>query len=57
VNITVGDVNEYQPRFTQRFYHARIPENVPTINSSLSPILEVIATDDDCYDKTILYSI
>ena len=54
VNITVGDLNEYQPRFTQRLYHTRIPENLSIDNSS---ILEIIATDDDCYDKTILYSI
>ena len=57
VNITVGDLNEYQPRFNQRFYYTRIPENLPIINSSSSPVLQIIATDDDCYDKTILYSI
>jgi hypothetical protein len=57
VNITVGDFNEYQPRFTQRFYHTRIPENLPIINSSSSSILHIIATDDDCYDKIIHYSI
>jgi hypothetical protein len=55
VNITVGDFNEYQPRFTQRFYHTRIPENLPINNSS--SILQIIATDDDCYDKIIHYSI
>ena len=27
------------------------------MNSLSSPILQIIATDDDCYDKTILYSI
>ncbi|CAF3636458.1 unnamed protein product [Adineta steineri] len=57
VNITVGDLNEYQPRFTQRIYHTSIPENFLTINSSLFPILQIIAIDDDCYDKTILYTI
>jgi hypothetical protein len=57
VNITVGDLNEYQPRFTQRFYHTRIPENLPIINSSSSPILQILATDDDCDDKIIHYSI
>ncbi|CAF3006864.1 unnamed protein product [Rotaria socialis] len=57
VNITVGDLNEYQPRFSQRFYHKRIPENIPITNSSSSSILQIIATDDDCSDETILYSI
>ncbi|CAF4466678.1 unnamed protein product [Rotaria sp. Silwood2] len=57
VNITVGDLNEYQPRFNQRFYHKGIPENVAITNSFSSPILQINATDDDCYDKTILYSI
>ncbi len=55
MNITVGDFNEYQPRFTQRFYHTRIPEDLPVINST--SILQIIATDDDCYDKIIDYSI
>ncbi|CAF0903050.1 unnamed protein product [Rotaria sordida] len=57
VNVTVGDLNEYQPRFNQRFYHKGIPENISIINSFSSPILQINATDDDCYDKTILYSI
>ncbi|CAF0984110.1 unnamed protein product [Rotaria sp. Silwood1] len=56
-NITVRDLNEYQPRFNQRFYHKGIPENFPITNSFSSPILQINATDDDCYDKTILYSI
>lgn len=38
----------------QRLYHARIPEDTPVSNTS---ILNVIATDDDCYDKVILYSL
>lgn len=55
VNVTVDDVNEYQPRFKQRSYHTRIAENV-TINTNLS-ILNVVATDDDCSDRIIFYSI
>ena len=55
VNITVGDLNEYQPRFTQRLYHTRIPENF-NFSSSL-PILQILATDDDCSDQIIHYSI
>ena len=54
MNVTVDDVNESQPRFKQRLYHTRIPENTPMSNLS---ILNVIATDDDCYDKVILYSL
>ncbi|CAF3518749.1 unnamed protein product [Rotaria sp. Silwood1] len=54
VNITIDDLNEYQPRFKQRLYHTHIPENTPISNTS---ILNVIATDDDCYDKIIHYSI
>lgn len=50
----MDDVNESQPRFKQRLYHTRIPENTPVSNLS---ILNVIATDDDCYDKIILYSL
>ena len=57
VNITIGDVNEYQPRFSQRFYHTRISENLPIINSTSSPILRIIAIDDDCSDRIIHYSI
>lgn len=53
VNITVGDVNEYHPKFTQRFYHARIAEN----HSSSLPVLQVRAIDDDCDDQLIDYSI
>lgn len=54
VNVTVDDVNEYQPRFKERFYHARLPENVPVTNAS---IMNVIATDDDCSDNIIIYSL
>lgn len=54
VNVTVDDVNESQPRFKQRLYHTRIPENTPVSNIS---ILNVIATDDDCYDHVIYYSL
>jgi hypothetical protein len=54
VNVTIDDVNEFQPRFKQRLYHTRIPENTPISNNS---ILNVIANDDDCYDKMIYYSI
>jgi hypothetical protein len=54
VNVTVDDVNEYQPRFKQRLYHTRIPENIPVTNTS---ILNVTATDDDCSDKIIVYSL
>ncbi|UJR20728.1 hypothetical protein I4U23_023848 [Adineta vaga] len=56
VNITVGDLNEYQPRFTQQLYHANIPENLFNRNTS-SSILQISAIDDDCYDQTILYTI
>ena len=51
----MDDVNEYQPRFKQRSYHTRIGENV-SISSNVS-ILNVVATDDDCSDRVILYSI
>ncbi|UJR28880.1 hypothetical protein I4U23_010100 [Adineta vaga] len=54
VNITIDDLNEFQPRFKQRLYHARIPEDTPVSNTS---ILNILATDDDCYDKIILYSL
>lgn len=54
VNVTVDDVNEYQPRFKQRSYHTRIAENVSITNAS---ILSVVATDEDCTDKILLYSI
>ncbi|CAF3493009.1 unnamed protein product [Rotaria sordida] len=54
VNITIDDLNEFQPRFKQRLYHTHISENTPISNTS---ILNVIATDDDCYDKIIHYSI
>jgi len=54
VNVTIDDVNEFQPRFKQNLYHTRIPENTPISNIS---ILNVIATDDDCYDKSIFYSL
>jgi hypothetical protein len=53
VNVTIDDVNEFQPRFKQLLYHTRIPENTPISNTS---ILNVLATDDDCYDKVIIYS-
>lgn len=54
VNVTIDDVNEFQPRFKQHLYHTRIPENTSISNVS---ILNVIATDDDCYDKVIIYSL
>ena len=54
VNVTVDDLNEYQPRFKQRLYHTRITENTPRTNTS---ILNVVATDEDCSDKIILYSL
>ena len=54
VNVTIDDVNEFQPRFKQPLYHTRILENLPVSNTS---ILNVIATDDDCYDKVIFYSL
>ncbi|CAF0749742.1 unnamed protein product [Adineta steineri] len=54
VNITIDDLNEFQPRFKQRLYHTRISEDTPVSNNS---ILNTIATDDDCYDKIILYSL
>ncbi len=54
VNVTIDDYNEFQPRFKQNFYHTRIPENTPISNNS---ILNIDATDDDCYDKVIYYSI
>lgn len=53
MNVTIDDLNEFQPRFKQRLYHTQIPENTPVSNTS---ILNVIATDDDCYDKIIHYS-
>ena len=47
-------MNEHQPRFKQRLYHTRIPENISLTNRS---ILNITATDDDCSDKIILYSL
>ena len=48
----MGDLNEYQPRFLQRFYHTRIAEN-----GTLDPILQIRAIDEDCDDQMIEYSI
>ena len=57
VHVTVEDFNEYQPRFNQSLYHARVSEDLSLVDPSLTSILQISAVDDDCNDQTILYSI
>ncbi|CAF0868605.1 unnamed protein product [Didymodactylos carnosus] len=52
-NVTVGDFNEFQPKFQQHSYNKYINESF-LVNDT---VMIVSATDDDCYDKIIIYSL
>ncbi|CAF4259381.1 unnamed protein product, partial [Didymodactylos carnosus] len=52
-NVTVGDFNEFQPKFEKNSYTKYINENF-LVNDT---VITVSATDADCYDKTIVYSL
>jgi len=54
VNITVGDLNEYHPSFTQRYYHVHLPENFLLTNQT---VVKIIAHDHDCDDRILHYTI